>query len=97
MIVTFLLSLVIPGEWVWEDQSYRINMGIDFQSGNVVFTDLDADGDEDMVRYWVDNLLDPHLEAFENITCDAGDGLWKPNQALIEGIADSGIRSLGGM
>lgn len=71
-----------------------MNAGLDFRSGKVVFADLDGDGDEDMVRFWTDNLLGSHLEAFENVGKDKGEGYWKSNQALIEGIAGSNIQSL---
>ncbi|MEA3312176.1 MAG: T9SS type A sorting domain-containing protein [candidate division WOR-3 bacterium] len=86
--------LTLFSEWIWVDATEQISMGLEFPVGTnqeIIFTDLDADGDEDMVRYY-----DKYLQAFENVTDAEGNRLWQEDPFLIQGInPQRGITSLG--
>lgn|GEM_PF-6689673 len=86
--------LTLFSEWKWVDATEQISMGLEFPVGTnqeIIFTDLDADGDEDMVRYY-----DKYLQAFENVTDAEGNRLWQEDPFLIQGInPQGGITSLG--
>lgn len=86
--------LTLFSDWIWVDATEQISMGLEFPVGTnqeIIFTDLDADGDEDMVRYY-----DKYLQAFENVTDAEGNRLWQEDPFLIQGInPQGGITSLG--
>lgn len=91
-----LLSLFAQPQYRWVDQTEKISMGLTFvpfhaiesngPSSNyedIVFVDLDQDGDEDMLRCGVPGAS--FLEVFENVLTPTG-RLWKANSSLIAGI-----------
>jgi hypothetical protein len=94
MFIFVLLTLF--AEWIWVDATNQISMGLEFHRAwqEMTFTDLDGDGDEDIVSYWESNS-EPHLEAFENTTDPKGNPLWEENPTLINGIDSTGIVALG--
>ncbi|MBN2379616.1 T9SS type A sorting domain-containing protein [candidate division WOR-3 bacterium] len=97
MFFFVLISLVnTPGQWRWVDETERISMGLSFnpyvvfsdsQTEDIVFTDLDLDGDEDMLRCDINGKsYSQPLEVFENFLTTTG-RQWRLNQTLIDGIA----------
>ncbi len=91
----FLVLLSLPGEWIWTDASHRISMGLDYTPGETVFTDLDDDGDEDMVRLIQGSSIETSLRAYENVSDQTGDRMWESNDGLIQGIDSESVVALG--
>lgn len=100
----FVLSILFS-DWIWVDQTEKISMGLtsypqylwigpEGTREDIVFSDLDMDGDEDMLRLRIEGWQSS-LEAFENILTPSGRS-WKSNPALIDGIdASASHGSLG--